>query len=615
VSALPEATQRALSTAAVVGVEFDLAVLTRVAGEDDDRLIDALEPALRANLVTETGVDRYRFTHALVRSTLHAELSTSRRARVHRLVAEAVEALNQHDLDRVASDLAYHWGEAGPSTAHEQAITYARRAAQLAYERAAPEEAARWYRQARELLDGADPALDAELLWQIGQADSMARAPGWQDTLLEAARAAERLDNVALMADALCLTRRTVMTADSPERGNPAKIELLERALARSGENPSLRARLSGTLAHEFLYTGDVDRRAAFIVLARRELERVADPVERWRIGAPLRMAIALVNEDREAWQQQDDELGLVADAAEAAGDDYELGLALMGRFYPSLGLGRPTRDEVLARLDPVLARYPHPFLWDVVMPARITAALVDGRVADAEALADVLERESRQHDNVQEMQIYVSSARVEAARERSGLEPFIAFLETMPLRPSDKGRPTAIPGITALALAEAGRFQEARLMIDEVSANGFRDIVNDAALAVVECTWGEAAALSGHVEACRALYERMVSRSNLHAVTGGWYLGSMARYLGLFASALGRPHEADEWFRQTEMDHVALRTPPWLARGRIDWAEALWRRGEVGRSRELARQALIAIGDLDLGVSRSRAERLLATL
>ena len=431
--------------------------------------------------------------------------------------------------------------------------------------------------------------------------------------MLEAARAADRLGNVALMADALCLNRRTVMTADSPEQGNPPKIELLERALARSGDDPSLRARLAGTLAHEFLYTGDVERRAAFIALARRDLERVADPIERWQMGTPLRMATAL-NNDRQEWQQLDDEFALVAKAAETSGDDYEFGLALVGLFYSSLALGRPSRDEVLARLDPVLARYPHPFLWDVAMPLWIIAALVDGRTADAETLADVLERESRQHDNVREMQVYVSSARVEATRERSGLEPVIEFLKAMPLRPSDRSKPTAIPGITALALAEAGRMQEARAMIDEVCANGFRDVLDDAALAVVECTWAEAAALTGHVAACEALYERMVPRSNQHALTGGWYLGSMARYLGLFASVLGRPGEAEEWFRQAEVDHIAMRTPPWLARGRLDWAEALCRRGEVGRSEELARQALIAIGDLDLGASRSRAEKLLVT-
>jgi hypothetical protein len=180
---------------------------------------------------------------------------------------------------------------------------------------------------------------------------------------------------------------------------------------------------------------------------------------------------------------------------------------------------------------------------------------------------------------------------------------------------PSDRSKPTVISGIIALALAEAGRMQEAAVMIDEVRANGFRDVPDDAAFPVVECTWAEAAALSGHVEGCGALYARMEPRSDVHASTGGWYLGSMARYMGLFASALDRPEEADDWFGQAEAAHVAMRTPPWLARGRLDWAEALSRRGEVGRARELARQALIALGDLDLGASRSRAERLLAKL
>jgi class 3 adenylate cyclase len=615
VSALPDATQQALATAAVVGVDFDLAVVARVAGEDEDVLINALERARRANLILETGVDRYRFRHALVRSSLQAELSRSRRARVHRAVAEALELLNKHDLDRVATDLAYHWGQAGPATAHEQAVTYARRAGQLAYERAAPEEAARWYRQARELLDGADPALDAELLWHIGQADAMARASGWQDTLLEAARAAERLGNVALMADALCPTGRTLITAESPELADTAKIELLERALARSGDDPLIRARLAGALAHELLYTGDDERRAVLVASARRDLERVADPVERWRVGRQLSMTTFSAKNDRQGLLQLEDQFRLAARAAEAGEDDYELGQSLVGVFYASLALGRPTRDEVLPRLDLVLARYPHPNVWDLAMTARITAALVDGRTADAESLADLLERESRHRDNGQEMGIFAGMARLEAARERSGLEPLIEFLKSWLLPPGDRSKPTAIPGVIALALAEAGRTQEARVMIDDVGANGFRDIPDDAALPVVECTWAEAAALSGHLRACGALYARMAPRSDTHATTGGWYLGSMARYMGLFASALERPEEADDWFGQAEAAHVALRTPPWLARGQLDWAEALSRRGEDGRARELARQALIAIGDLDLGASRSRAERLLANL
>ena len=81
-------------------------------------------------------------------------------------------------LDDVMADLAYHWGEAGTSTVDDVAFTYARRAADLAMEQASPDEAARWFRIARERLDGADPAVDADLLLQLGLAESALGASG-----------------------------------------------------------------------------------------------------------------------------------------------------------------------------------------------------------------------------------------------------------------------------------------------------------------------------------------------------------------------------------------------------------------------------------------------------
>jgi hypothetical protein len=56
------------------------------------------------------------------------------------------------------------------------------------------------------------------------------------------------------------------------------------------------------------------------------------------------------------------------------------------------------------------------------------------------------------------------------------------------------------------------------------------------------------------------------------------------------------------------------MRTPPWLARCRLDWAESLLCRGGRRRAAQLAQSALHEIGDLDLVDSRRRAERLLAT-
>ena len=53
-SRLSEACNSALGIAAVIGREFDVAVLEAVADLSDDELLDALEEAVRAQLVSES---------------------------------------------------------------------------------------------------------------------------------------------------------------------------------------------------------------------------------------------------------------------------------------------------------------------------------------------------------------------------------------------------------------------------------------------------------------------------------------------------------------------------------------------------------------------------------
>ena len=57
----------------------------------------------------DDGVERFAFGHALVRDTLTAGLSATRRARVHARVAEALEGLPERATER-----ARHWLAAGP---------------------------------------------------------------------------------------------------------------------------------------------------------------------------------------------------------------------------------------------------------------------------------------------------------------------------------------------------------------------------------------------------------------------------------------------------------------------------------------------------------------------
>ncbi|MDP8909787.1 MAG: AAA family ATPase [Chloroflexota bacterium] len=63
---------RALEIAAVVGLQFDLAILERISGLEGDELAEVLEEAVRAGLLVEVtdAFERFSFAHALMREAL-----------------------------------------------------------------------------------------------------------------------------------------------------------------------------------------------------------------------------------------------------------------------------------------------------------------------------------------------------------------------------------------------------------------------------------------------------------------------------------------------------------------------------------------------------------------
>jgi predicted ATPase len=157
---------RSLRVAAVIGLEFELPVLQRAAGVDDEELVSSMEEATRARLVVEapgpaTGC---RFAHALVRHTLYEALSAARRVSLHRRVAQAIEAVHGAALEDHLPALAHHWARAAaPAAETSRAVHYATRAGDRALAQLAHDEAAAYYRSALELLDAAggrehDPA-------------------------------------------------------------------------------------------------------------------------------------------------------------------------------------------------------------------------------------------------------------------------------------------------------------------------------------------------------------------------------------------------------------------------------------------------------------------------
>jgi predicted ATPase len=172
-----------LPIAALIGRDFRLDTMQRVAGLPEAQVIEGLEEATRAGVLEEraqVGLVRYRFAHALFRQTLYEELSAPRRARMHQEVARALEAAYEADRNAHAAELADHFARSTDPADLARAVSYGELAAEQAFSVYA-------YQDAVHLLDAAllaqqaleldDPARRCDLLLALAEALGPAGAP------------------------------------------------------------------------------------------------------------------------------------------------------------------------------------------------------------------------------------------------------------------------------------------------------------------------------------------------------------------------------------------------------------------------------------------------------
>lgn len=103
-SGLSQAARHLLEIAAVVGVQFTLALLRRVERTTVNALHEVLDELWRCGLIVDAGNDIYAFRHELVRQVIYRQLSGVRRRHLHQRVAEATAELTPVGLNGMFAD-------------------------------------------------------------------------------------------------------------------------------------------------------------------------------------------------------------------------------------------------------------------------------------------------------------------------------------------------------------------------------------------------------------------------------------------------------------------------------------------------------------------------------
>lgn len=594
---------RALGAAAVIGGQFRLATLAGVLGTQQAELLKRLDAPLRAGIVMPAAdAGRFAFQHALVRDTLLESLGATRRARLHRVTAEALEELYSDDPEPRLAEIAHHFLNAATDGGAERAVDYAARAARQAAGQFAYEEAARLYERAIEVAASlpADEARAWELAQGLGEALMRAGAVvGAQSALRAAAEHARRLNDPRRLAQAALAS---TLGSLSPGLLEPELVVMLEEALARldemraAGANEqavvdALRCRLRVQLALALYWSPQRDRRETLVddalALARTIFTGEAARGSRaQRELADRTLAFALAQGFVAVWGPDTVTRGLPisTEALELCErtDDEELAMLVrLWRISLLLELDDPVRaGEEVAEFLASARRLGQPrmLVYDPLhraMTAHLRGDLEASERCTADAAEQALDAPGSMAPLIADAQTFLALRTQGRQRE---LEPLVR-------RNADR-----LPAMRrwrcglALVLAELGREDEARRELEHLAANDFDDIPRDALWLVAMSLLAELCALLDDQPRARRLYELLAPYEGRNVVSmGAAYLGPVARFLGLLAMTTGEAERAIGHLETARSAAERMGARPTIVLTALDAAEVLARRDAPG--------------------------------
>jgi DNA-binding SARP family transcriptional activator/tetratricopeptide (TPR) repeat protein len=601
-----------LALASVLGREFEFSTLVHISERSEEELLDALEEALHARVITEVlgAPDRLRFAHVLIRDALYAELAGPRRLRLHRDVAEALEELYADDRDPHLAELAHHFAAAGEAGDPAKAVEYAREAGARATRQLAYEEAVRLYAVALQALPEEHQLIASrcELLLELGGAQARAGAEAAsKETYFRAAELAREAGLPEAMARAAIGYggRFLWSRAITDER----LVPLLEDALESIGEEDSqVRVQLLSRLSTA--RRGDE---------TRDRVERVAEDAVATarRLGDPAVLAYAL--DAKEAAVLSPDTVEDVRSDAEEilaiATEISDLERLFDGHehlFWATWILGDlQGRRAALAGMIRVAEELKQRAQRWMAASAEAAAALAEGRFSDA---VELIERARRLGEGTQTwMAQWARRYQLFALRRDLGqLEGAIDELsgpaESFP-------SPLVHQGFHAYLYLHDGRVDVAKRILRDLCAQ-------DLARWHVDEEWLSTIFLLAEIcvevadrERAEQLYGLLLPYAPLNAVaTAEVGFDSVSRPLGALASMLGRFDDAERHFQRAHEMNTRMEAPSGVARVGHQHAGMLLARGRPGdrdRALELVRGARDGYRDLGMATFAGEAEAL----
>lgn len=191
---LAEPVRQVLRTAALFARGFDFRLASEMSDLAEDDLLDAIDAALDADFLRagDQGPDRYRFSHEIVREVIAAGWSPSRRARLHRLAAGALERVHAGNLAEVSGDLAFHYHASRGLPGVERGIVYALASAERASRAFDHGQAAEMLGMAGEMAVSEPAGMRADIAWR--RALALAESLQVDEAVMEGDRALELLE-------------------------------------------------------------------------------------------------------------------------------------------------------------------------------------------------------------------------------------------------------------------------------------------------------------------------------------------------------------------------------------------------------------------------------------